>query len=129
MLEPDTTPSRNADNNGDRSAATVAPSDASSPGSQHAEQQQRQRVDRQPAAAIEKHRRDRDQRAERADDQSADQQQHVLGHDHRQEVRLRVAERAKQRQLSPPFEHVPKQDRAEPERSQHQSQPAKHLKG
>ena len=46
--------------------------------------------------------------------QPANQQKHVFGHDHRQKIRLRVAERAQQCKLSPAFEYVPKEDRPEP---------------
>ena len=41
----------------------------------------------------------------------------------------RVAERAEQRKLAAPLEHVPKQNRAQPQRPQHQSEPTEHLKG
>ena len=123
-------PLRNADNNGDRRAAAVAPSDASKPCSQHAEQQQRQRH----RSAI--GRRDRETSAQsrraRSDvpminpptSSSTFSATTIV-----REIRSRVAERAQQRQLSPPFEHIPKKDRAEPERAQHQPQPAEHLKG
>ena len=42
----------------------------------------------------------------RADDQPAQEEQHVLGHDHGKKIGLRVTQRAQQRELSATLEHV-----------------------
>ena len=104
------------------------PPTPASPVPRHAEQQQRQRDGRQPAAAIEKHRRDGDQRAARADDQSANQQKHVFGHDHRQKIRSACS---RARAAAPALAAVRAHSEGGSPRaraSQHQPQPAKHLK-
>ena len=80
------------------------------------------------AATLEKRRRDRDQRAHRADRPCRRSAERHSPRSPCAQMLRPVADRAQQRQLFAPLHHVAQQHRAQPERSQQQSQSAQRLK-
>ena len=74
-----------------------------------------------------RNRRSSDERAHGTHHQSPGEQQHVLGQDDREEMAAAVADRAEQRELPAPLEHISQDDGTEADDADQQTEAAERL--